>query len=117
MKGQSASGNAGDPAMALAVASQQFRTSYLFFAPVNYTSNYVNIVAPDGASVTLDGKSVANWAAVGSTGYSVSRLKLPGKGDGNHLVESDQEVGITVYGYGSYTSYWYPGGLNLHDVL
>ena len=25
--------------------------------------------------------------------------------------------GITVYGYGQYTSYWYPGGLNLKTVL
>ena len=25
--------------------------------------------------------------------------------------------GITVYGYGQYTSYWYPGGLNLTDLI
>jgi hypothetical protein len=102
--------------MALAVASHQFRTSYLFHAPVNYTSSYVNIIAPDGASVTLDGAAVTSWATVGSTGYSISRVKFGTTGDGNHRVEADSKVGITVYGYGSYTSYWYPGGLNLLDV-
>ena len=25
--------------------------------------------------------------------------------------------GITVYGYGQYTSYWYPGGLDLKDII
>ena len=25
--------------------------------------------------------------------------------------------GITVYGYGQYTSYWYPGGLDLNTII
>jgi hypothetical protein len=25
--------------------------------------------------------------------------------------------GITVYGYGQYTSYWYPGGLELMTII
>jgi hypothetical protein len=25
--------------------------------------------------------------------------------------------GISVYGYGSYTSYWYPGGLDLKSIV
>jgi hypothetical protein len=115
MTGQG-NGAAGDPAMALAVASHQFRTSYLFHAPLNYSSNYVNIIAPATASVTLDGNAVTGWTAVGSTGYSISRVAFTSAGDGNHHVEADAKVGITVYGYGSYTSYWYPGGLNLLDV-
>ncbi|MDD5308175.1 MAG: MopE-related protein [Deltaproteobacteria bacterium] len=116
MKGQDAGGGSGDPAMALAVATYQFRTDYLFHAPVNYTSNYVNIIAPTGSSVTLDGTAVTAWTAVGSTGYGISRVLFASGGNGNHRVESDGKVGITVYGYGSYTSYWYPGGLNLLEV-
>ncbi|HNT00070.1 MAG TPA: MopE-related protein [Polyangiaceae bacterium] len=116
MKGQEAGGNSGDPAMALAVTSSQFRQSYLFHSPVNYEHNYVNIIAPDGAQVTLDGAPVTGFVPVGTTGYSDARLKLPASGNGNHHLEADQRVGITVYGYGQYTSYWYPGGLNLTEL-
>ena len=35
---------------------------------------------------------------------------------GNHEITGDQPFGITVYGYGAYTSYWYPGGLNLEEI-
>ena len=35
---------------------------------------------------------------------------------GNHTVSASQAFGISVYGYGQYTSYWYPGGLNLADL-
>ncbi|MDD5307284.1 MAG: MopE-related protein [Deltaproteobacteria bacterium] len=117
MKGMNAGGGSGDPAMALAVATEQFRTSYLFHSPVNYTSNYVNIIAPTGSNVTLDGTAVTSFSPVGSTGFGISRVLFPNGGNGNHKVQADAKVGITVYGYGRYTSYWYPGGLNLDDVI
>jgi len=30
--------------------------------------------------------------------------------------EADKPIGISVYGYGQYTSYWYPGGLDLEEM-
>jgi hypothetical protein len=36
-----------------------------------------------------------------------------GAGNGTHSVDATVPVGIEVYGYGQYTSYWYPGGQNL----
>ena len=33
------------------------------------------------------------------------------------LLTRDKNFGIVVYGYGSYTSYMYPGGLNLETVV
>ncbi len=116
MLGQSAGGNTGDPAMSLAVAVQQYRLSYLFHAPTNYEANYVNITAVTGATVTLDGGAVTNFTAIGATGYSVARVQLSNGGNGNHTITSSNPCGITVYGYGQYTSYWYPGGLNLSDI-
>jgi hypothetical protein len=116
MKGQDAGGNSGDPAMALAVTSMQFRKDYLFHSPVNYEHNYVNVIAPTGAKVTLDNNPVGGWEVVGGTGFGIARVKFPNSGNGNHRVSADQKVGITVYGYGQYTSYWYPGGLNLADL-
>ena len=116
MKGQDAGGGAGDPAMALAVTTPQFRSSYLFHAPVNYTYSYVNVTAPTGVQVLLDGTAVAGFAPVGATGFSVARVPVSNTGNGNHTITSNDPFGITVYGYGAYTSYWYPGGLNLADL-
>ena len=116
MLGQDAGGNSGDPAMALSVATEQFRKTYLFHAPINYETNYVNIVAPMAAKVTLDAVAVGGFAAIGATGFGVARVKLGNNIDGNHDVKSDLPVGISVYGYGQYTSYWYPGGLDLETL-
>ncbi|MGB1015215.1 MAG: hypothetical protein ACPG4T_13860, partial [Nannocystaceae bacterium] len=92
---------------------EQFRKDYLFHAPTNYEYSYVNIIAPDGATVTLDGNNVNAFASIGGTGFGVARLPLSNDGDGTHEIIADVEIGISVYGYGQYTSYWYPGGLDL----
>ena len=106
----------GDPAMALAAPIEQWRNDYLFHAPVNYATNYVNVVAPTGASVLLDGLPVVGFEPVGATGWAVARVALDNSGDGNHEMTSSEKFGISVYGYGDYTSYWYPGGLDLEPV-
>lgn len=118
MEGQNAGGGAGDPAMALTVTESQYRKQYLIHAPTNYPTNYANIVAPSSATVTVDGVDVdaAQFQTIGSSGYSVIRLALSNAGDGNHTIVGSKPVGVTVYGYGQVTSYWYPGGLNLNDL-
>jgi hypothetical protein len=113
MEGQEAGGNSGDPAMALAVATTQFRKSYLFHAPTNYESSYVNIIAKTGATVNLDGQPVTGFKPIGGTGYSVARKSLAKAGTGNHSADSTEGFGISIYGYGQFTSYWYPGGSDL----
>ncbi len=116
MQGRAASGeDTGDPAMTLAVAVFQYRVSYLLHAPTNYDANYVNITAPTGSSVTLDGAAVSGWSTIGTSGYDIARVPLSNSGNGNHSIASNHPVGISVYGYGWATSYWYPGGLNLLD--
>ncbi|MCB9754959.1 MAG: IgGFc-binding protein [Myxococcales bacterium] len=117
LQGQSAGGNAGDPAMTIAVPIEQYRNSYLFHAPTNYESSFVNITAPDGAAITLDGAPVGGLSPIGATGFSVARVELSNAGDGTHSITGDQPFGIQVYGYGQYTSYWYPGGLDLAVIL
>jgi len=113
MVGQDAGGGSGDPAFTLAVATDQYRLSYVFHAPTNYESNYVNVTAPDGATVMLDGTAVTGFTPVGGSGISVARVPLPNGANGNHTATSNVPFGIEVYGYGQYTSYWYPGGLDL----
>jgi hypothetical protein len=119
MEGEQAGGSTGDPAMALAVPIEQYRTSYLVHAPLSYQSNYIDITAPMGASVMLDGVPVT-LTAIGGTGYGFARAEEISDGpagDGNHRVDSSDKSGITVYGYGQYTSYWYPGGLDFTQIL
>ncbi len=119
MEGQDAGGDQGDPSISLAVPVEQFRTSYAFHAPTTYSSNYVDVTAPTGATIMLDG-TVVPLTAIGTTGYSIGRARSISTGpanDGNHSITGDQGFAISVYGYGQYTSYWYPGGLNLTSVI
>lgn len=106
-------GAPNDPAMALGVPVEQYRVSYSFLAPASYAQNYVNIHAPVGATVKLDGTALttSQFTSISSTsGYQVAKLKISG---GSHIIDSTSKTGITVYGVGSYTSYMYPGGLDL----
>lgn len=113
MEGQVAGGNTGDPAMTLAVPVDQYRREYLFHAPVNYDTNYVNVTAATGSVVKLDGVAVTGFVPIGQSGFSVARVRLEDAVDGNHTISGGAGFGITVYGYGQYTSYGYPGGLDL----
>ncbi len=119
MEGQDAGGGTGDPSMTLAVATDQYRKNYQFHAPTNYVTNYVNVTAPTGTTVMLDGTAVGGWTAIGASGFSVARVVLGAgaQSDGNHVASSSEAFGISVYGYGDYTSYWYPGGLNLGSIV
>ena len=113
MVGQSAGFGTSDPAMLVAVATEQYRTDYLFHAPTGWSANYVDIIAPDGAVVTVDDADVNTFAPSGATGFSLAHVKLSNNGNGNHTVSSDKKVGISVYGVLNYGSYWYSGGLDL----
>lgn len=114
--GQNGGGGSGDPAMAIAVTTEQFRTGYLIHAPTNYDTSFANIVAPPNANITVDGAPVGGFTAIGGTGFSVARIPLSNAGDGNHQFAGDQKFGVMIYGYGQYTSYWYPGGLDLNFI-
>jgi hypothetical protein len=104
----------GDPSMSIGIPSEQYRSTYTFLAPETYTNNFVNIVLPQGASVMLDGAPVSgSFTPIGSSGYGVLRKTIAG---GAHSMSSDTHFGIVVYGYGAYTSYMYPGGLNLNKL-
>jgi hypothetical protein len=107
----------GDPDQSIAVAVEQFRTKYVFLAPTDYPTNYVVVIAPTGTSVSLDGLPVSTaLTAVGTSGYGVMRVKLGLGNAGAHVLTASNPVGLEVMGYGSYTSYTYPGGLDLKYI-
>ncbi len=117
MVGQSAGFGTSDPAMVLAVSPVQWRDNYLLHAPVSWSANYVDIIALTGTQVDVDGTNVATWWPIGSTAYSVGHVQLSSVGGGNHTITSNQAVSVSVYGVQSAGSYWYPGGLDLRNVV
>ena len=107
----------GDPDETMAVAVPQFRTDYVFLAPTDYENNYVVVIAPTGTSVSLDGATASGTPTpVTGTNFGVLRLKLDNTGTGAHTLKASNPVSIQVMGYGSYTSYTYPGGLDLQHI-
>jgi hypothetical protein len=104
----------GDPSQSVSVAVEQYRRKYIFLAPSDYDVSFVDIVGPMGVTVTLDSVVVETpFTAIGTTGYGVSRVELGPGQLGAHVLTATKPVGIQVMGYGAYTSYQYPGGLNL----
>jgi hypothetical protein len=118
MQGQLAvPSGAGDPSMSLAVPIAQYRSEYIFTASTTYESNFVNVIGRIGIDVMLDGEPLDGDASdVGDSDYQVIRARLPAGGSGVHRISADQPFGLVVYGYGRYTSYMYPGGLDLKRI-
>ena len=68
-------------------------------------------------TVLLDSMPLTGFVAIGNSGYGLLRHQLANNGTGNYQIGSDEPFGITVYGYGDWTSYWYPGGLDLSTIV
>jgi hypothetical protein len=107
----------GDPSMSPMVATQQYRTSYIFLAPTDYEESFTDIVIPTGTTLTLDGTPVNATPATVNSSWSVVRLELTNTGqDGAHVLTGTKPFGVQVIGYGAYTSYQYPAGLDLVPI-
>lgn len=109
----------GDPGMALGVPVQQFRRDYVFLTPGTYRENFVNILAPTGARIRLNGNIVlpGEFRAV-TPEWSVARVAL-GTNFRQHALlvdDADKSAGIIVYGWDQDVSYAYPGGLDLRII-
>jgi hypothetical protein len=106
----------GDPSQSNAIPVEQYRTSYVFVAPTDYAQSYVDITGPWGTPMKLDGLVLLTQASPLSSGYGIQRVELNAGNNGVHTLTSAAPVGIQVIGYGSYTSYQYPGGSNLAAI-
>jgi hypothetical protein len=118
MQGQtSVPSGAGDPSMTLVVPVEQYRDDYIFTASETYDSSFISVVKKIGTAVMLDGEPLEGDASdVGETDYHVVRARLPAGGSGVHHIHGDAPFGLVVYGYGRFTSYMYPGGLDLKRI-
>ncbi len=107
-------GTSSDPAMVLEVPVQQFRTQYDFYVPSTYPQNFINVVVPAGVNLTMDGTPLRGSSETVS-GYTVMGLPITA---GPHRVRGDgsAQFGVKLYGVAPYTSYMYPGGLDLRLI-
>jgi hypothetical protein len=107
----------GDPSQSFFASVEQYRDKYVFLAPNDYDVSFADVVIPNGISLVLDSQPVTAAAtAIAGTSYSVVRIPLPKTTSGAHTLTGSQPFGIQVMGYGSYTSYQYPGGLDLKVI-
>jgi hypothetical protein len=113
--GQSFDGVISDPFMMLVPPSEQFLSHYGFSTlgpEVGFANSFVNVVAPatDIGGILLDGAAVnpALFQPIGQSGFSGAQIQV---GPGSHTIHGTVPFGIYVYGFGSYDSYGYPGGM------
>jgi len=106
----------GDPALVLEVPVAQYRNQYRFLTPETYTESFVNVVAPPGAEISLDGALLLG--ATTPTGAGLVTTVVPLRPGSHEIYAVDPQVrfGIKVYGVAPYTSYAYPGGLDLAPI-
>jgi hypothetical protein len=109
---------AGDPSQSNVAAVEQFRTAYVFLAPNDYPILFADVTAPKDAKVEIDGAPVTEpWTPIAGGAFGVQRVSLTRSSrDGAHTLSASAPVGLQVIGYGAYTSFQYPAGLNLKRI-
>jgi hypothetical protein len=99
----------------------QYQGDYVFRTPAEYETNYVTIIRPAGAEVTLDGADVTDddgWGPLGAQGgVTYERAHFP-LGFGPHRVRAggDDRVGIIVVGHDVAVSYGHAGGSGVEFI-
>jgi hypothetical protein len=110
--------------MVLLPPIEQWRARYTVLASTGLKDNYLGL-AIDGskvADVKVDGVSVTGFTAIGTSTFKWKNVWV---GTGTHTIEVTAQAGqtvvpgagVTVYGYDSYVSYGYTGGLDLQTIV
>ena len=88
--------HAGDPAVFLVPPLGQYRLDYQFMAPTTYFSDFVTVIVPLDAQLTLDGDVVDLRTGTAVPGQNLVYRHLPIE-DGPHELRSTREFGIQVF--------------------
>lgn len=115
--GQSGSGvnPQGDPAMAMAVPTEQFRTDYTLLVPQQYATNFFAVVAPAAGTVHLDGADITGQlVGFGSGEFKAGRVTVTA---GQHTLSCPAGCGVEIGGYDEAVSYLFAGGLDLERIV
>ncbi|HUB05856.1 MAG TPA: IgGFc-binding protein [Myxococcales bacterium] len=103
----------GDANMTLAIPTAQYLSSYVFYTPSSYAWSFVDLIAPVGASITLDGVAAPALTPIGGGTYGLAQVPVTA---GVHSASGDKPFGLTLYGYDYGISYTCVGGLNLGNI-
>jgi hypothetical protein len=136
----------GDPSLVILPPIEQFRPDYVFLTPDKYAFDFISVVAPRSAVVTLDDVALgpeeceiapADGLTEEQRGEApplvVYRCQLsfptidprkqppdnvlPGRQrDGVHRLRASAPVGLLVTGFDSFVSYAYAGGTELREL-
>jgi len=104
----------GDPSMAIAVPTEQFRDHYTILVPNQYTENYVSISTAATGSVTVDGTDVSGMLMPFAGDYRGGRISVTA---GQHTIQCSARCGIEIMGYSDAVSYLFAGGLDLNVIV
>ncbi|MBI4510078.1 MAG: IgGFc-binding protein [Deltaproteobacteria bacterium] len=104
----------GDPAIAFAVPTEQFRQEYTFLVPSQYKSNYISLVVPDNGTAVLDSSDVTPQLVGFAGKYKGGRIAVQ---PGQHKLRCPAGCGIEVHGYDGAVSYLFAGGLDLKRIV
>jgi hypothetical protein len=104
----------GDPSMALAVPTEQFRKDYTILIPSQYAQNFLSISAPATGGVTVDNMPITLTPFTGGGTHRAARVPVTA---GQHTIKCADGCGVLVYGYSSAVSYMFAGGLDLTPIV
>lgn len=107
-----------DPFEMLIPPFEQFLPAYTVTTPATgFTTNFINVVVPNAAvgSVLLDGVAIPAAAFTPIPGSTFSGSQRP-VALGVHTLSGPLPFGAFMYGFASFDSYGYPGGMSLSQV-
>ena len=103
----------GDPFMSFVPPSAQFLKRYQLGSPtIGFGRHFLNVIAPSAAIATmqLNGAAVApsEFTQIANTDFHYASLNVPG---GSHRLESEVAFGALAYGWDTFDSYGFTGGM------
>ncbi|HEY5920424.1 MAG TPA: IgGFc-binding protein [Kofleriaceae bacterium] len=104
----------GDPSMAIAVPTEQYRKDYTILIPNSYMNNYLSISAKATGGVSVDGTPVTLTNFPGGGTHRAARVPVT---PGRHTITCADGCGVLVYGYSDAVSYMFAGGLDLKPLV
>ncbi len=114
----------GDPSFILLPPVEQWRDSYTVLAGPGFRDNYVALAVDDTrvGEVRVDGTLVTSFTTIPGTTYKVANHPVT---VGTHTVQILPRAGtmalpvggVIVYGFDSFVSYGYTGGLDLGSIV
>jgi hypothetical protein len=110
----------GDPSLFVVPPVDQFQFRYIFLTPDTFGRDFINVITPSGAVVTVDSVtqtvtcSGEEAGVIGGTSYCCQQYRL--FVDDVHTVSANQKIGLTVSGFDDLVSYAYVGGIGLQPI-